>query len=110
VPRRCCRAEEEERRRKASATAGYLYDYGKGGETAVWVHTREKCSRFCAGNGGVRRERKEEDVGVKDSPPNMAKTMAKTVEGPAYPPPVPATTLTTGGIEAQAQPAEPLKR
>jgi len=65
---------------------------------------------FAAGNRGVRRERKEEDVGVKDSSPNMAKTMAKTVEIPVYLPPVPATTLTPGGIEVQAQPAEPLER
>jgi hypothetical protein len=59
-----------------------------------------------AGNGGVKRKREEEDVGVKDSPSKRA----KTVEEPAYPPPVPATALTPGGIEAQTQPAEPLKR
>jgi len=43
---------------------------------------------------------------VKDQPSKRA----KIVEAPAYPPPVPATALTPGGIEAQVQPAEPLKR
>ena len=59
-----------------------------------------------AGNGGVKRKREEEDIGMKDSPSKKA----KTAEEPEYPPPVPATALTLGGIEAQAQPAEPLKR
>ena len=43
---------------------------------------------------------------MKDQPSKRA----KIVEAPAYPPPVPATALTPGGIEAQVQPAEPLKR
>ena len=59
-----------------------------------------------AGNGGDKRKREEEDVGVKESPPKKV----KTVEEPPYPQPVPATALTPGAVEAQAQPAEPPKR
>ena len=50
-----------------------------------------------------RHKREEEDVGVKDSPSKRA----KTVEEPAYPPSVPATTPTPGRIEAQAHPLSP---
>jgi hypothetical protein len=57
-----------------------------------------------AGNGWASA-REEEDVGMKDSPSKRA----KTVEGSAYPQPVPATALAPGGIEAQPQPAESLK-
>ena len=57
------------------------------------------------GSGGVKRKR-EEEVGVKDPPPKRV----KIVEEPPHLQPVPATALTPGGVEAQAQPAEPLKR
>jgi hypothetical protein len=104
------RRVEEERRKKAWATAGYPYAYQQAGETAVQAHTQEKMEvdalASAEGNGGAKRKREEEDVGVKDSPSKKA----RTIEEPAYPPPVPATALTPGGIEAQAQPAEPLKR
>jgi len=100
---------EEERRRKVWATASYSCDYQQACET-VRSHTQETMEvdalASAAGSGGVKREREEEDVGVKDSSPKKA----KTVEGPAYLPPVPATTLTPGGIESQAQPVDPLKR
>jgi hypothetical protein len=58
-----------------------------------------------AGNGGVKHERDEEDVGLKGSPSRRA----KTVEESAYPLPFPLTALTPGGIDAQARPAEPLR-
>jgi len=57
-----------------------------------------------AGNGGVKRKREEEEIGMKDLPSKRT----KTVEKPTYLPPVPATALTPGAIEGQAQPA--LKR
>ena len=104
------RRVEEERRRKAWATASYQYAHHQAEETAVQTHTQEAMEvdllAPAAGNGGVKRKREEEDVGMKDSPSKRA----KTAEEPVYPPPVPATALTPGGIEAQAQPAEPLKR
>ena len=104
------RRVEEERRRKAWATAGYSYAYQQGEESAVQAHTQEAMEvdppTSAAGNGGVKRKREEEDVGVNDSPSKRA----KTVEEPTYLPPVPATAVTPGGIEAQAQPAEPFKR
>jgi len=56
-----------------------------------------------AGSGGVKREREEEEVGVKDSSPMKP----KTVEGPAYPPPVPATTLTPGVLRHKLNPLIP---
>jgi len=59
-----------------------------------------------AGNSGFKRKREEKDVGVKDSPSKRA----KVVEEPAVLPPALETSLTPGVIEAQAQPAEPLKR
>jgi hypothetical protein len=78
----------------AWATAGYPYAYQQAEETAVQTHTQEAMEldalASAAGNEGVKREREEEDVGVKDSPSKRA----KTVEGPAYPPPVPVTAVT----------------
>ncbi len=104
------RRVEEERRRKAWATTGYSNAYQKAEETAVQTQTQEAMEvdalASAAGSGGVKRKREEEDVGVKDSPPKRV----KTVEEPPYPQPVPATALTPEGVEAQAQPAEPLKR
>lgn len=101
---------EEERRRKAWTTAGYPYAYQQAGETAVQTHTQEAMEvnvlTPAAGNGGSKRKREEEDVGVKDSPSKRA----KTIEESAGLPPAPEAALTPGGIEAQAQPAEPLKR
>jgi len=98
------RRVEEERRRKAWATAGYPYAYQQAEETAVQTHAQDAMEvDAAAGNGGIKRKREEEDVGVKGSPSKRA----KTVEEPASPL---ATALTPGGVEAQAQPAEPLKR
>ena len=89
-------------------TAGYPYGYQQSEGSTAQTRTREVMEvdvlAFAAGNGGVKQE--EEEVGVKDS----LSTRAKTVEGPAYTPSVPATALTPGWIEAQAQPAEPFKR
>jgi len=72
------------------------------------THTQEAMEvdvlASAAGNGGVKRKREEEEIGVKDSPSKRT----KTVEKPTYLPPVPTTALTPGGIEVQAQPA--LKR
>jgi hypothetical protein len=59
-----------------------------------------------AGDGGVKRKREEEDIGVKNSPSKRA----KTVEELAVALPTPATALTQHLAEAQAQLAEPLKR
>jgi len=80
-------------------TAGYLYDYQQADEAAAWVHTQEA--------RGERHEREEEDIGVKDSPSNMARVMTKTVERPTYPSPVPATTLTPGGMRHKLNPLSP---
>jgi hypothetical protein len=51
------------------------------------------------GNTGVKRKREEEDVGVNDSPSKRA----KTIEGSAYPPPIPLSALTPEGFDAQAR-------
>jgi len=100
---------EEERRRKAWATASYPYAYQRTEETALRARTQEAMEvgalTSTAGNGGVKRKREEEDIGE-----GFSVYVAKTVEEPAYPLPVPATALTPGGIEAQGQSTEPLKR
>ena len=100
------RRVEEKMRRKAWATVGYPYAYQQADETAVQAHTQEAMEvdilASAAGNGCVKRKREEEEVGVKYSPSKRA----KTVEEPVYPPLVPTTVLSPGGIEAQAQPAE----
>jgi hypothetical protein len=84
----------EEGWRMAWGTAGYPYAYQQVDETVVQTHTQAVMEvdalASAAGNEGVKREREEEDVGVKDSPSKRA----KTVEGPAYPPPVPVTAVT----------------
>lgn len=101
---------EEERRRKAWATAGYQYVYQPAEQTTVQTHTLDLMEvdvlTPSAGNGGPKRKREEEDVGMKASPSKRAKTM----EEPVVPPPASEAALTPGGVEAQAQPAEPLKR
>ena len=101
---------EEERRRKAWATAGYPYAHQQAEETAVQTYTQEAMEVDilppAAGDGGSKRKREEEDVGVKDSPSKRV----KTIKEPAIPPPAPEAALTPGGVEAQAQPAEPPKR
>jgi len=98
---------EEKMRREAWATAGYPYAYQQADETAVQTQTQDAMEvdilASTAGNGCVKLKKEEEEVGVKYSPSKRA----KKVEEPAYPPLVPATTFTPGGIEAQAQPAEP---
>jgi len=70
---------EEERRRKSWATAGYLYDHQQPIETAVRARTQEAMEvdalASAAVNGGVKREREEEDIVAKDSPSKSAKTV-----------------------------------
>lgn len=101
---------EEERRRKAWATTGYSNAYQKAEETAVQTRTQEAMEvdvlASAVGSGGAKRKREEEDVDANGSPPKRV----KIVEEVPHPQPVPATALTPGGVEAQAQPAEPLKR
>jgi len=62
---------EKERRSKACATAGYPYAYQQAEETTVQTHIQEAMEvnalASAAGNGGIKRKREEEDVGVKDS-------------------------------------------
>ena len=103
------RRVEEEKRRKAWAMAGYPYAHQQAEETAVQTRTQEVMEvdvlASTAGSGGVKRKREGENVRVE----NSLSQRAKTVEEPAYPPPVPVTALTPGRIEAQTQPAEPYK-
>jgi hypothetical protein len=104
------RRVEEERRRKAWATAGYPYAYQQAEATAIQTQTQEAMKvdvlTPATGNGGVKRKREEEDVGVKDSPSKRA----KNVEEPAVPLAAPVAALMPGRVDAQAQLAEPLKR
>jgi len=69
-------------------------------ETAVQAHTQEAMEADAlapaAENGGIKHKREEEGKIHRPSGPR--------------PPPVPTTDLIPGGIEAQAQPAEPLNR
>jgi hypothetical protein len=104
--------EEERRRqiedeRREAWSSGYQYGYQQVEENTVQTHTQGAIEvdalTPAAGNRGVKREREEENIGVKDSPPKRAKTIEES-------PSTPVTTLTPGSIEAQAQPAEPLKR
>ena len=55
-----------------------------------------------AGNGGVKRKREGDDVGVKDSPSRRAKAVE-----PAYPPPVPTTALTPRALRYKLNPLSP---
>ena len=101
---------EEERRKKVWASAGYPYAYQQAGGTAVQTQSQEATMEVdtvapAAGNGGGKRKREEEDDEAKDSPSKRVKTVEEFAV-----PPAPATALTTGVAEAQAQPADPLKR
>ena len=90
--------------------ADYQCAYQQAEETAVQPHTQGAMEvgvlAPAAGNEGIKRKRKDANVGVKDSLPKRP----KAVEEPAYLPPVPVTALPPGGIKTQAQPVEPFKR
>ena len=96
---------EEERRRKAWATAGYPYACQQAGETTIQTQEATVGLDTLAPVAGVKRKREEEE-GAKDSPSKRA----KNVEESGVPSPAPATALTPGVAEAQAQRADPLKR
>ena len=90
---------EEERQGMAQAMAGYPYGHRQTEETTIQTRTQDAVEvdvlASAAGNGGTKCEGEEGDIEVEDSPSKRA----ETVEESAYPPPVPATAPTSGGIE-----------